>query len=326
MFPAPSRRRAVSEPILEVEGLTKRYPFRRGLFRRPEGVLRAVEDVSLRIAEAETLGWVGESGSGKSTLARLLLRFEVPTAGSIRFLGRDWLGPRGAELRRLRRHIQIVFQDAGASLNPRMTVGESVAEPLRPLLGRFDRGRRVAELLVLAGLPEGSARRYPHELSGGQRQRVAIARAIAPGPRLIVCDEPLSALDVSVGAQIQNLLAELQEKTGVSYFFISHDIASAARASRRLGVMYAGRVVEEGPASEVAARPAHPYTAALVARRALPGEPPSPAALPPGCAFHPRCPIARPRCAVETPSLDEDGTGRRAACFYPGEIAYSSKL
>ena len=316
----------MSEPILEAEGLSKRYPLFRGVFRRPGGVVRAVEEVSFRIGKAETLGWVGESGSGKSTLARLLLRFEAPTAGSIRFLGRDWLGPRGAELRRLRRHIQIVFQDAGASLNPRMTIGESVAEPLRALLRRQDRRGRAAELLSRVGLPENSARKHPHELSGGQRQRAAIARAIAPGPQLIVCDEPLSALDVSVGGQIQNLLAELQEETGVSYFFISHDIASAVRASRRLGVMYAGRVVEEGPASEVAARPAHPYTAALVARRALPGEPPSPAALPPGCAFHPRCPIARPRCAMETPSLDGDGKGRRAACFYPGEIAYSSKL
>ncbi len=316
----------MTEPILLVEGLTKHYPVLRGVLRRPAGILRAVDGVSFQVGEAETLGWVGESGSGKSTLARLLLRFEPPTAGTARFLGRDWLEPEGAELRRLRRNIQIVFQDAGASLNPRMTIGESVAEPLRPILVRRDRGRRVAALLELVGLPEEFRRRHPHELSGGQRQRAGIARAIAPGPRLVVCDEPLSALDVSVAAQIQNLLADLQEKTGVSYFFISHEIASAARASRRLGVMYAGRLVESGPSAEVVARPLHPYTAALVGRQALPGEPPSPSALPAGCAFHPRCPIVRPRCAEETPQLQDHARERRAACFYPGEVADSSKL
>lgn len=316
----------MTEPLLRAEGLTKEYPARRALrLRAAAAVVRAVDRVSFRIEEGETLGWVGESGSGKSTIARLLLRFEPPTAGTIRFLGRDWLEPAGGELRRLRRNIQIVFQDPWGSLNPRMTVGESVAEPLRPILPARERGNKVEALLAEVGLPPEARWRYPHELSGGQRQRAGIARAIAPSPRLVVCDEPLSALDVSVAAQIQNLLLELQERSGISYFFISHEIISVARASRRIGVMYAGRVIEEGPAAEVVARPLHPYTAALVARRALPGEPPSPSSLPPGCAFHPRCPIARSRCSAETPELAESGAARRAACFYPGEIAYSSK-
>jgi oligopeptide/dipeptide ABC transporter ATP-binding protein len=316
----------LSQPLLSAEGLVKDYPLGRDRSTGRRGTLRAVDGVSFRIEESETLGWVGESGSGKSTLARLLLRFEPPTAGAIRFLGNDWLEPEGKQLRKRRRDIQIVFQDPLASLDPRKTVGDSVGEPLRSILPAREKTARVDELLASVGLAPGVRARYPHELSGGQRQRAGIARAIAPTPRLIVCDEPLSALDVSVAAQIQNLFSEIQEKSGVSYFFISHEVASVARASRRLGVMYAGRLIEEGPAAEIAARPLHPYTAALVARRALPGEPPSPVRRPPGCAFAPRCPIARPRCRAEVPELAPRAPGRRAACFYPGEIAYPSKL
>lgn len=316
------------DPVLSVEFLTKEYPIARGSWRRPAGVVRAVDRVSFQVGPAETLGWVGESGSGKSTLARLVLRFETPTSGAIRFLGGDWLAPRGRELRRERRHLQIVFQDPLASLNPRMTVGESISEPLRALatLSSRDRMRRVAELLAEVGLPREAGGAYPHELSGGQRQRAGIARAIAPSPRLIVCDEPLSALDVSVAGQIQNLLAALQAKSGISYLFISHDLPAVARAAHRIGVMYAGRLIEEGPAGDVVRRPLHPYTSALVSRSPLAGEPPSPARLPSGCAFHPRCPIARPRCATETPQLVPAAATHRAACFYPGELAYSSKL
>jgi oligopeptide/dipeptide ABC transporter ATP-binding protein len=290
--------------------------------------MRVVDRVSFEIAAGETFGWVGESGSGKTTLARLLLRFEPATAGAVRFRQEDWLGLQGRALRERRRHMQIVFQDAAASLNPRRTAGQSVAEPLEAggTLSPNDRKEAAAALLRDVGLPPAASARYPHEFSGGERQRIAIARAVATRPSLIVCDEPLSALDVSVAAQIQNLLLDLQAQMGVSYFFISHDVAAVARAADRVGVMYAGRLVEEGPAAEVVARPLHPYTAALVARRTLPGERPDLASPVPGCAFQPRCPIARPRCQEERPELLPVEPGRRAACFFPGEIAYSSKL
>ena len=248
-------------PLLRVRGLTKRFQGRRGL----EGHL-AVDGVDFEIARGETLGLVGESGSGKSTTALCVLRLLEPTAGSVEFMGRDLTKLSSRELRGDRRHIQMVFQDPYASLDPRMNVGEAVAEPLRihRIGTRSERRRQVAELLDLVGLRAGSAERYPHEFSGGQRQRIAIARAIALNPQLIVCDEPVSALDVSIQAQILNLLKDLQDRLGLSYLFIAHDLGVIRAVSDRVAVMQRGRIVETGRAEEVLARPAHPYTRALL--------------------------------------------------------------
>jgi peptide/nickel transport system ATP-binding protein len=323
-----------SSPLVEVRDLVKRYRVRTGAFAPPE-TFAAVDGVSFEIGWGETLGLVGESGSGKSTTGRLLLRLEEPTEGRILFDGEDWLAVEGAALRRRRRDLQIVFQDPQTSLNPRMRCGAQVAEPLR--VQRIARGRelrdRVVALLERVGLAAEVSRRFPSELSGGQRQRVAIARALATRPKFVVCDEPVSALDVSVAAQVLNLLAELRETTRLSYLFISHDLAVVSSFSDRIAVMYFGRIVEEGTPAQILARPLHPYTAALLsavpgdgaspggARISLRGEPPSPASRPSGCAFHPRCPIARPRCREETPGLAAISTGGpRVACFFPGEI------
>lgn len=325
---------AVEPPLLEATGLAKRFTTPRGIFGGSGRVLPALRGVSFSIARGETLGLVGESGSGKTTAGRIVARLVEPDGGTLLFDGADWLVLAGAELRRRRRDVQIVFQDPLASLNPRLRVGDQVAEPLRAQ--RLATGRaaqdRVRALLSDVGLAPETAARFPSELSGGQRQRVAIARALATGPRLVVCDEPVSALDVSIAAQIVNLLLDLRERAGLSYLFISHDLAVVSRVADRLAVLYLGAIVEDGPADDVAGRPLHPYTAALVAaatdadpaaRRAagpLAGEPASAIDPPSGCAFHPRCPIARPRCAEEAPPLVEAGPGRRAACFYPGEM------
>jgi len=308
-------------PLLEIEGLSVEY---RGAGRKMKRVL---ETVGLAIGRGETLGLVGESGSGKSTLARTLLRFEPAAAGRIEFDGEDWRSLSGSRLRRRRWKMQIVFQDPVASLDPRVRAGDAVAEPIRIKEGLSRRAAlgRARELLRLVGLGAGSADRHPHELSGGERQRVAIARALAPEPLLVVCDEPISALDTSVGAQIENLLLDLQERTGVAYLFISHDVPAVGRMADRVAVLYAGRVVEEGPAGSVLGRPQHPYTQALVGGSALPGDPPEDAFWPRGCPFHPRCAIARERCRSEAPELRGSG-GARAACFFPGEMAYSPKL
>jgi oligopeptide/dipeptide ABC transporter ATP-binding protein len=298
-----------------------------------KGTFAAVDGVSFDVARGETLGLVGESGSGKSTTGRLLLRLEEPTSGSLSFEGEDWLDLRGAELRRRRRDLQIVFQDPQTSLNPRMRCGAQIAEPLRAqrLASGGDLRTRVEELLAEVGLPVDVARRFPAELSGGQRQRVAIARALATRPKFVVCDEPVSALDVSVAAQVLNLLAELREKSGLSYLFISHDLAVVSSFADRIAVMYLGRIVEIGTPAELLANPLHPYTAALLsaapdgdgssARPRIPlrGEPPSIVMQPSGCAFHPRCPIARPRCSLESPTL-APSAGRPVACFFPGEV------
>ena len=319
----------MTAPLLSARGLVKHYPLRRP-GSGENGMVRAVDGVSFDIGSGETLGLVGESGSGKTTVARLLLRFEEPTAGSVSFDGEDWLALSGAALRRRRRDLQIVFQEPLTSLNPRMRAGDQIAEPLavQDMASRKERPSRVAEV----GLPAASAARFPSELSGGQRQRVAIARALATRPKLLVCDEPVSALDVSVAAQVVNLFLDLREKTGLSSLFLSHDLAVVARLSDRIAVMSLGRFVEEGPAGAVASRPLHPYTAALLSavpepdplsskrRIVLPGDPPSPSAPPPGCTFHTRCPIARPRCREEVPPLAVHETGRTAACFFAGEL------
>jgi oligopeptide/dipeptide ABC transporter ATP-binding protein len=319
--------------LLRVENLRKSYPLARGLWTRRNGSHAAVEGVSFSVAPGETLGLVGESGSGKTTIGRLLLRLETPDSGRVLFDGEDWLALKGEALRRRRRDVQIVFQDPQTSLNPRMRVGDQIAEPLRlqKVVSRSEIPGRVAALLDEVGLSPEAAARFPSEFSGGQRQRIAIARALATRPRFLVCDEPASALDLSVAAQIVNLLLTLKEKNGLSMLFISHDLALVERVADRIAVMYRGRIVEEGPAAALAQRPLHPYTAALLsavpdpdpesrrARIALPGEPSSPAPVS-GCVFHPRCPIARPRCRDEAPPLAPAEGEARVACFYPGEL------
>jgi oligopeptide/dipeptide ABC transporter ATP-binding protein len=313
--------------LLEVEGLTKHFPVRRGLLGRTSGLVRAVDSISFSIDVGATLGVVGESGCGKTTTSKLVLGLERPTGGAIRFGGENVLTLGRAGWQRYRRAVQAVFQDPYASLDPRMRVGTIIAEPL-VINERIDataRRRRVHELLDLVSLPARAADLYPHEFSGGQRQRVAIARALALSPRLVVLDEPVSALDVSIRAQILNLLRDLQARLGVSYLFIAHDLAAVAHMSHVIAVMYLGQIVERGPADAVALEPRHPYTQALFAAAlpidfdpprqeiALSGEVPSPLSPPAGCRFHPRCPHAMARCATEEPVL-RPTAGRLVAC------------
>ena len=321
-------------PLLEVSGLTKHFSVRRGMLGRSTGLVRAVDSISFDIAAGTTLGLVGESGCGKTTTSKLILGLERPTAGAIHFGGRDVLAL-GREARRdYRRSVQAVFQDPFASLDPRMRVATIVAEPLviNADLDASDRHRRVAELLDLVGLPERAATLYPHEFSGGQRQRIAIARALALSPRLVVLDEPVSALDVSIRAQILNLLTDLQTRLGVSYLFIAHDLAAVAHMSHTIAVMYLGKIVECGDAETVALDPKHPYTRALFAA-ALPidldaprdevtvaGEVPSPLNPPSGCRFHPRCPFVMPHCSTDEPALRIEA-GRQVACHLYGSTA-----
>jgi oligopeptide/dipeptide ABC transporter ATP-binding protein len=312
----------MSEPLLALRGIRKTFRVGRNLR------LVAVADVDLDLEAGETLGLVGESGCGKSTLARLALRLIEPDAGEIRFEGQDLRALGRRELRAVRRKLQIVFQDPFASLNPRMTVGETIGEGLR--VHRLATGaaleKRVAELLEIVGLAPEQAARYPHEFSGGQRQRIGIARALALEPRLIVADEPVSSLDVSIQAQILNLLLELQQRFGLTYLFISHDLRVVRHLSRRVAVMYLGRIVENAPADRLYERPQHPYTEALLSavpvpepgagrrRIVLRGDVPSPIAPPPGCPFHPRCPKAFERCSSERPALREVAPGHLSAC------------
>ena len=316
-------------PLLEVDGLTKHYPMRRGLvMSRTVGTVRAVDGIGFGLARGETLALVGESGCGKSTTARLVLRLIEPTAGTVRFEGRDITGFGGPALRRLRRRMQIVFQDPFASLNPRMTVGEIIEEPLlvHAIGDHAARRARVAELLALVGLAPYHAGRYPHEFSGGQRQRIGIARALAVEPALIVLDEPVSALDVSIQAQVVNLLKDLQARLGLSYLFIAHDLAVVKHVADRVAVMYLGRIVETGPKERVFANPRHPYTRVLLsaiprpdphrrlARQAPGGDVPSPADVPPGCRFHTRCAYVIDRCRTEDPALHPVDRAHLSAC------------
>jgi len=325
----PVRGAAPGAPLLEVRDLEKRFPIRRGLFGRVTGQVRAVDGVSFDVHPGETLALVGESGSGKTTTGRLVLRLLEPTAGTIRFDGVDLMSLPGRALRRARRHLQVIFQDPYGSLNPRMTVGSIVREPLdihRVGAGRADRDAMVGRLLERVGLDAAMRRRYPHEFSGGQRQRIGVARAIALRPRLIVADEPVSALDVSVQAQVINLMVDLQEEYGCAYLFIAHDLAVVERIADRVAVMYLGRIVETAATADLFRNPLHPYTRALLQaipvpdperareRTVLAGDPPSPAEPPPGCRFHPRCPVAIDICRREDPALREAAPGHRAAC------------
>ena len=308
--------------VLEARRLSKTFPARDG-----KGQVRAVNDLSITVSEGETLGIVGESGCGKSTLARMLLRLIEPTSGEIVFRGEDLLALGPAAMRARRRDIQIVFQDPYASLDPRMSVAQIIAEPLdiHGMGSRADRREKVKALLDLVGLDQGAGARYPHEFSGGQRQRIGIARAIALEPKLLVLDEPVSALDVSIQAQIINLLGDLKVRMNLSYVFISHDLSVVQHVSDRVLVMYLGRVVELGPAAQVLEAPLHPYTQALVSavpeidpeqrkgRIILPGDPPNPEHVPPGCAFHPRCPKAIGICRTDMP-LARTGEMHSAAC------------
>ena len=318
--------------LLEANNLTKHFPLRRGLFGRDPGAVRAVDGVSFTIEPGRTLGVVGESGCGKSTTAKLVLKLEDPTAGEIRFDGQSLHSLDAEGLRKYRKSVQAVFQDPFASLSPRMRVGSIIAEPLvtNETLAKGEAKKRVSRLLELVGLPERAAELFPHEFSGGQRQRIAIARALALSPRLVVLDEPVSALDVSIRAQILNLLVDLQRDFGLAYLFIAHDLAAVAHMSHAIAVMYLGKIVEYGPAKTVAADPKHPYTQALFAA-ALPahpdenreetiltGEVPSPINPPAGCRFHPRCPHVMPRCSQVVPVLGS-AHGREVAChLYDG--------
>ena len=320
------------EPLLRVERLTRHFPIMQGVFRRQVGTVKAVDGLDFEILEGETLGLVGESGCGKSTAGRAILRLHPATAGRIEFRGEDITALEGEALRRLRRRMQMIFQDPQDSLNPRMTAGGIVGEPLRE--HETARGKALAErveaLFESVGLDPRFTNRYPHEFSGGQRQRIGVARALALDPEFIVCDEPIAALDVSIQAQVVNLLEDLQERLGLTYLFISHDLGMIRHISDRVAVMYLGRIVELAPSDALYREPLHPYTRALLSavpvhdpeleakreRIILTGDVPSPADPPPGCRFSTRCPLAAPECSAREPAWRELRPGHRVACHF----------
>lgn len=319
----------MGEILLEIRDLKKYFPVTRGLILLKQvGAIKAVDGISFTIIKGETFGLVGESGCGKTTTARLILLLEQITSGSILYDHKDITQSSAAELKKYRSSVQAVFQDPFSSLSPRMRVGDILAEPIvvNMHLPREERKKRIAELLQLVGLPQDAAQLYPHEFSGGQRQRIAVARALAINPSLIILDEPVSALDVSIRAQIMNLLHDIQQRLGVTYLLIAHDLAVVKHMSNRVGVMYLGKLVETAESTELYLHPLHPYTQALLSAALpsnpddkreeiiLPGEVPSPLNPPPGCRLHPRCPQAMPTCSEEEPPLGEVSPGHEVAC------------
>ncbi len=329
----------IGDVLFSIRDLYKHFPIRRGVLRREVAAIRAVDGISFEIHKGETLGLVGESGSGKSTTGRVILALDEPSGGHISFEGSDLAKMTARELRRARQRMQVVFQDPYASLNPRMRIGKAIREPLdiHNIGVPKDRDKRVCELLEMVGLDSSHATRFPREFSGGQRQRIGIARALATNPSFIVADEPISALDVSIQAQIVNLLADLKEKLGLTYLFIAHDLSMVRHLSDRVGVMYLGRIVEMGRSDDVFTRPLHPYTRALIDSMPVPdpalasgtstlpprGEIPDPSAPPAGCNFRPRCPLATSLCQQEEPALraiGPKGEIRQVACHHAESI------
>ena len=314
--------------MLEIKNLKKYFPIYGGVIRKEVGQIKAVDDISLDINVGETLGLVGESGCGKSTFGRSILRLIEPTSGSVTFEGCDILKLKNSEMRNFRKNMQIIFQDPGASLNPRMTVRQIVAEPLKifGLAEGSDIDKKVMELLNVVGLGDNHIDRFPHEFSGGQRQRIGIARALAVNPKLVICDEPVSALDVSIRSQILNLMEDLQKKLDLTYLFISHDLSVVHHICNRVAVMYLGRIVELAETKELYSNPLHPYTKILLSsipvpdpdatknRMIIKGDVPSPANPPSGCHFHTRCPCAKPVCSEKDPKLVDYGNGHMVAC------------